>query len=116
MQPAPALRVPVVVDTLHHALNPGGLTLRGAIDTALATWTRRPKMHLSSQDPAKQRGAHAWGVQIAGLRALIDALAGRESDVMVEAKGKEGAVLSLLDALEPHPASQTPERAPVMGV
>jgi UV DNA damage endonuclease len=89
------LHVPVVLDTLHHALNPGGLALDEALLAALSTWIRPPKVHLSSQDPDKQPGAHAWAVREDDLTRLEDALGGRDVDVMVEAKGKEKAVLGL---------------------
>lgn len=96
LPPARELGVPVIVDTLHHALNPGRLSLREALETARPTWLeRRPKVHLSSQDPAKQPGAHAWGVTAADFLHLRDALGERETDIMVEAKGKEEAVLAL---------------------
>lgn len=97
LAPASLLAVPVIVDTLHHALNPGGLSRRDALDAALPTWRRRPKVHLSSQDPAKQHGAHAWTVSEQDYRRLQEALDGRSVAVMVEAKGKEQAVLALLD-------------------
>jgi len=87
---AERLGVPVIVDNLHHALNSGGWSLRKALDEALTTWTdRRPKVHLSSQDPTKRFGAHAFSVHPNDFRQLMDALDGREADVMVEAKGKE---------------------------
>lgn len=95
LHPAERLGVPVVVDTLHHALNPGRLTLHDALDAALPTWNRRPKIHLSSQDPAKQPGAHAWGVTNEDYFAVREAVGARPMDVMVEAKGKEEAVLAL---------------------
>ena len=95
---ARALGIPAIVDTLHHAINPGGLSLGEALDLALPTWEARgarPKVHLSSQDPAKRPGAHAYGVHEEDWNALLDALGGRETDVMVEAKGKERALASL---------------------
>lgn len=96
LEPARRLGVPVVVDTLHHTLNPGPFSLAGALDAALPTWSRRPKVHLSSQDPTKQRGAHAWDITPADAHTLLDALDGRDVDVLVEAKGKDEAVLPLL--------------------
>jgi UV DNA damage endonuclease len=81
-----------------HGLNPGGLTPREAIDLSLPTWEvrrARPKVHLSSQDPHKQAGAHAYSVDLGDWYALLDALDGREVDVMVEAKGKEQALVPL---------------------
>ena len=90
-----SLGVSAIADTLHHALNPGGLTLEQALNLALPTWeTRgvRPKLHLSSQDPEKRPGAHAYSVDSLDWHALLSALDGRETDVMVEAKGKEHAL------------------------
>jgi UV DNA damage endonuclease len=95
---ASALDIPAITDAFHHGLNPGGLTLEEALDLSLPTWeTRgdRPKLHLSSQDPEKQPGAHAYSVDLVDWRALVDALHGREADVMVEAKGKEHALVPL---------------------
>ena len=54
-----------------------------------------PKLHLSSQDPEKQPGAHAYSVDLVDWQTLADALHGREADIMVEAKGKEHALVSL---------------------
>jgi UV DNA damage endonuclease len=92
------LGVPVISDTLHYALNPGGITFADALDLSLPTWQGRgvrPKVHISSQDPAKQAGAHAFGVVRSDLEALLVALGDREADIMVEAKGKEQALIGL---------------------
>jgi UV DNA damage endonuclease len=92
------LDVPAITDTLHHNLNPAGLTLKEALDVTLPTWRIReapPKVHLSSQDPTKQAGAHAYSVDLLDWHALRDALDGRDADVMVEAKGKEHALTPL---------------------
>jgi UV DNA damage endonuclease len=89
---ASRLHVRAILDTLHHELNPGSLTLPNAIDMIYPTWSGRPKLHLSSQDPAKQRGAHAFKVTEEDLGVLTTALDGREVDIMIEAKGKEQAV------------------------
>jgi UV DNA damage endonuclease len=86
------------VDNLHHSLNPGGLSLGEALDVALPTWEARgvrPKVHLSSQDPTKRPGAHAHAIEAKDWAAFLDALGGRETDVMVEAKGKELALPAL---------------------
>ena len=95
---AKALGVPAITDAFHHGLNPAGLTLEEALDLSLPTWAdrgTRPKLHLSSQDPEKQPGAHAYSVYQADWEALLKALGGREADVMVEAKGKEHALVPL---------------------
>jgi UV DNA damage endonuclease len=95
---AKELGVPAIADAFHHGLNSGGLTLAGALDLALPTWSQtrgRPKLHLSSQDPDKQPGAHAYLVRPEDWEGLLAALDGREADVMVEAKGKERALAPL---------------------
>jgi UV DNA damage endonuclease len=98
VQTARSLGVPAIADAFHHGLNPGDLTLKEALDLSLPTWEvrrARPKVHLSSQDPEKQVGAHAYSVDLGDWYALLDALDGREADVMVEAKGKEQALVPL---------------------
>ncbi len=95
---ATALGVPAITDTLHHALNAGGLSLREALELSLPTWSvrdGRPKPHLSSQDPAKQPGAHSYTIDLGDWDALVDALERQDADVMVEAKGKEQALIPL---------------------
>ncbi len=95
---ATTLEVPAITDAFHHRLNPGGLTLKEALDLSLPTWEvrgARPKVHLSSQDPEKQAGAHAYSVEPGDWHALRAALDRREADVMVEAKGKEHALAPL---------------------
>ena len=92
---ANALGIPAITDAFHHDLNPGGLTLKEALDLSLPTWAPRgvrPKLHLSSQDPAKRAGAHAYSVDSRDWQALLGAIGGRDVDVMVEAKGKECAL------------------------
>ena len=98
VETAGVLGIPAITDAFHHGLNPGGLDLEEALDLSLPTWEARgdrPKLHLSSQDPEKQPGAHAYSVNLADWHALEYALRGREVDVMVEAKGKEHALVPL---------------------
>jgi UV DNA damage endonuclease len=98
VETARVLGIPAITDAFHHGLNPGGLDLEEALDLCLPTWEARgdrPKLHLSSQDPEKQPGAHAYSVNLADWHALEYALRGREVDVMVEAKGKEHALVPL---------------------
>jgi len=93
-----SLGVPAITDTLHRDLNPGDLTLAEALDLSLPTWEDRggrPKLHLSSQNPEKQPGAHAYSVDIEDWEMLVEALGGREADVMIEAKGKERTLIPL---------------------
>ena len=89
--------VPVIVDNLHHRLNPDGLSLSDALAEARKTW--RPehgpqKVHLSSQNPTLQPGAHDDFIHEADWRELQEA-SPETLDVMVEAKAKDRAVLAL---------------------
>ncbi|CAA9535645.1 MAG: UV damage repair endonuclease [uncultured Rubrobacteraceae bacterium] len=96
------LGIPAVLDAFHHSINPGNLSLAEALDLALPTWEGRgvrPKVHLSSQDPTKRPGAHAHSIEKEDWAAFLDALGGRETDVMVEAKGKELALPALMASL-----------------
>ncbi|WP_243029733.1 UV DNA damage repair endonuclease UvsE [Thermus altitudinis] len=109
LKAAEALGVPVVVDTLHHALNPGQLSLEEGLRLAFATWKGTPKVHLSSQDPQRRPGAHAFQVQEEDWQRLLQALP-RPAHVMVEAKGKEkglplGALALLRATPMPGPAT-----------
>lgn len=93
-----SLGVPAITDTLHHGLNPGGLTLEEAVDLTLPIWESRgarPKLHISSQNPDKQQGAHSYSIDTADWSALTEAVGDREADVMVEAKGKEEALIPM---------------------
>ena len=95
---AQTLGIAAITDTLHHRLNPGGITLEEAFNLSLPTWKNRgapPKLHLSSQDPEKPAGAHAYYVDLADWQVLMDALGNRKADVMIEAKGKEQALVPL---------------------
>lgn len=93
---ASALGVGAIVDNLHHRLNPGDLSLEEAIKLARPTWKTRPKLHLSSQDPSKKPGAHHTSILPEDWAEVLRALNGDPADIMVEAKGKERAVLPLL--------------------
>ena len=94
---ATALGVPAILDSFHHGIHPGGLTLEEALELAIPTWRGhgRPKLHLSSQDPDKRPGGHAYLVEPGDYETLATALDGREADIMVEAKGKEEALAAL---------------------
>lgn len=100
LEAAEALEVRVVVDTLHHALNPGRISLEEALRLAFPTWRDRPRVHLSSQAKGRRPGAHGEWVEREDFRRLLEALPA-PADVMVEAKGKEQAALPLLKALRP---------------
>lgn len=94
---AERLGVPVILDTLHHRLNPGVLSIAEAFERAAATWTAHPKhgrikMHISSQLEGGKPGAHADTISTTDWNELTRLVGDREVDVMLEAKLKEGAL------------------------
>lgn len=96
--------VPVVIDTLHHLCNPGGLSLTEALARAFSTWDHLdepPKVHLSSPRSEGNMRAHADFVRPGDGLALLEAAReiGRDFDVMIEAKQKDLSLLRLLDEL-----------------
>ena len=112
---------PVVWDVLHHHCHdPEGIPEREALERALATWPFgvTPKIHLSSPKTAVEERkrrvgrrvertlvlpplrAHADTIDpIAFRRFLVDTAAGRNFDVMLEAKAKDLALLRLREHL-----------------
>ncbi len=118
----------LVLDTLHHhCLNPSGHPLPNALALALATWpaTEQPKIHFSSPRTALRR------VQTRQRTALVPPLPNQHSDfidpfafidllrtarqmglrpfdIMLEAKGKDLALLRLREQV----AHFAPELAP----
>lgn len=111
---ARALGVPAIIDTLHHRLNPGKLTLPAAIAQTLPTWDAahgRPKLHISSQDPTKNPGAHAYAVDPADWDHLLAALhqaGATHADIMLESKGKEQSLRPLTHPSIPPLPTPTP--------
>lgn len=113
--------IPVVFDVLHHrCLDPAGIPDEEALGLALATWPHgvRPKIHYSSPrldvEVAKRREgrrvhsrlvlpqlrAHADLIDPIGVEGLLRyAAAGRDFDIMLEAKAKDLALVRLRDQL-----------------
>lgn len=94
--------VPIVVDTLHHRINPGTRSLGDALAAAFETWGAAdgpPKTHFSSQDPAKKPGAHAEYADPAEFAAFLAVAPPQPFDCMLEAKAKDRALLRLRDQL-----------------
>jgi UV DNA damage endonuclease len=113
--------LPVVWDVLHHrCLDPEGLSDAEALALALATWPDgvTPKIHYSSprldiQVQRRRSGrrverrlvlpqirAHADLIDPIGFEALLRYAAdGRDFDIMLEAKGKDLALLRLREQL-----------------
>jgi UV DNA damage endonuclease len=120
--------LPVVWDILHHHCHdPEGVPDREALEAALATWPAgvTPKIHYSTPKTALEerrrkvgrRTVREWVLpQLRAHADLIDPIAfaqflsstaaGLDFDVMLEAKGKDLALLRLRQQLEREPARQ----------
>ena len=111
----------VVWDAHHHAcLDPDGIPEREALKLALATWPAgvTPKVHYSSPKTAIEgsrlppRSAHADLIDpFAFDRFLRDVVHGTRVDVMLEAKGKDLALLRLREELTRIRPAAAPVRA-----
>ena len=123
----------VVWDILHHhCVDPAGIPDREALELAFATWPsgQTPKIHYSSPKTAMEerkrkvgrRVERSW--QLPQLRAHADMIdpigfehfvretaAGMECDVMLEAKGKDLALLRLRDQLHARGCDLAPRTA-----
>jgi UV DNA damage endonuclease len=115
------LEIPAIFDPHHHrCLDPEGIGDREALDLAMATWAAgvTPKIHFSSprldigerrrrvgrrieRSPAlPQLRAHADLIDPMSFELFcIEALRGRDVDVMLEAKGKDLALLRLREQM-----------------
>lgn len=93
--------VPLVFDTFHHSLFNIGESLTEALDLVMPTWEGHgPAMvDYSTQDPAKQLGAHAATIDTADFTRILPNLRRYDLDVMLEIKDKETSALEALKHL-----------------
>jgi len=81
--------ITVLFDYLHWQLNhEPDSNWEEDLKLALSTWKECPKIHYSEQDPDKNPGAHSFYIK--------DIITGPDFDTMVEAKGKEKAILPFI--------------------
>lgn len=98
-----SLGAPVVFDRFHHRVHgdPAGTAIPALLKRAAATWRKadgRPKVHFSSQEPGARPGTHDVGIRAGEFREFLDESRGLSLDVMIEARGKEDAAMSALEA------------------
>jgi len=80
-----------LIDNLHWEINhETGAEWDEDLHLALSTWSERPKIHYAEQDPHKAKGAHSFYIK--------NIIVSPEFDTMVEAKGKEKAILPFITA------------------
>ncbi|MFY9115149.1 MAG: UV DNA damage repair endonuclease UvsE [Dethiobacteria bacterium] len=87
------LNLPVVFDTLHHAINPGNNRNNDVywINQCRKTWCAgdgKQKIHYSQQDPLKQPGSHSATIRIGEFMNFYKNLEREDVDIMLEVKDK----------------------------
>ncbi len=91
--------LPVVFDNLHYAANPGPGDLDDLLGAVFATWRAEdgpPKVHFSSQAAGGRLGNHAADADPADFKTWGERWSRHgEFDLMLEAKGKDQALLEL---------------------
>ena len=93
-----SLRIPMVFDYLHHRAYTGRQLNSAIIKRALATWSDsdgHPELHYSTQKRRARIGAHADMIDVRDFIRFIDVLPRCTVDVILEAKGKDRALLRL---------------------
>ncbi|WP_239617859.1 UV DNA damage repair endonuclease UvsE [Cohnella mopanensis] len=123
---AEEVKVPMVLDIHHHAVNPGNELMEELWPRILRTWSLfpwnvkhantpivlPPKIHVSSPKSLSDPRGHAEYVEIEPLLKFLSNIAGSTPaiDVMIEAKKKDGALLKLMDDFRALEASGEPVR------
>ncbi len=98
------LRIPVVFDNLHHAVNGGIPSASDAhwIAECAATWQTRDgvqKIHYSQQDPHKRAGSHAGSIAIRPFLTFVESLGTLSPDIMLEVKDKNLSAVKCVNCL-----------------
>jgi len=93
--------IPVVFDTLHHAVHPSGqgMTDEAWIRLCGATWKRRDgrqKIHYSQQNPHKRAGAHSDTLEVDVFVGFCRRIEGNDLDIMLEVKDKNISALKCI--------------------
>lgn len=88
-----ALKIPVVFDNLHHAINPCDEKRTDIfwINECGKTWKEKDglqKIHYSQQDPQKKRGSHSSTIRINEFLGFYESLERKDLDIMLEVKDK----------------------------
>ncbi len=81
--------ITVLVDYFHWQLNhEKNARWEDDLKSAMSTWKEKPKIHYSEQNPDKNPGAHSYLIE--------NIIISPHFDTMVEAKGKEKAILPFI--------------------
>lgn len=109
------LGIPVVFDTLHHAVlhSDSPKTVTEWIDECAKTWKFEDgpqKIHYSQQNPGKKLGSHSVTIRIKEFMDFYQALSQKDLDIMLEVKDKNLSAVKCILAVSPHPSIKELER------
>ncbi|QKR00682.1 UV DNA damage repair endonuclease UvsE [Metallosphaera tengchongensis] len=91
------IKIPVVLDNLHHSLNNSGESFIEAFEKVRLTWTERPMLDYSEQERGAKPGVHASTLSEDNFAKFAEGLDG--VDVMLEVKDKEKSALKAVRIL-----------------
>ncbi len=94
------VKVPVVLDNLHHSLNNDGESFQEALEKVRKTWNARPMIDYSEQEPGEKPGVHASTLNEENFRKFVENIEDNEIDIMLEIKDKEKSALKAVNILK----------------
>lgn len=99
------IKIPMVLDVHHFAVNKEGESLKESLKRAIRTWEGEyfcPKLHFSSPRNEKEKRAHAEYINFSDFQNFfyIAHQVNHDLDIMLEAKAKELSLLRLRKQIE----------------
>jgi UV DNA damage endonuclease len=91
--------IPVLLDSLHHLINPSDGSMHEAVERAASTWAERdglPLADYSSQMPGRRPGKHRESLDPEDFAVFLEATRPVDLDIMLEIKDKERSALAAL--------------------
>jgi len=93
-----ALGTPMVLDCLHQTALTGQLPNKKLLTRACESWSAsdgRPEFHYSTQKRGSRKGSHADMIDLPDFLRFLKVMPSKSIDLMLEAKAKDLALLSL---------------------
>lgn len=99
------LKIPVVFDNLHHAINPSSVSqaIKEWIADCAKTWRKKDgvqKIHYSQQAHSKRAGSHSETIDLSTFLRFYKTLPTTDLDIMLEVKDKNVSALKCIQAIE----------------
>ena len=99
------LKIPVVFDNLHHAINPSSASqpIKEWIAACAKTWRKKDgvqKIHYSQQAQGKRAGSHSETIDLPTFLRFYKTLPTTDLDIMLEVKDKNVSALKCIQAIE----------------